>query len=270
MSALNLSVEGKVALVTGAAGGIGSACASALAYAGAKVMATDLDGEGCEAVAYSLRAHGLEVSSMQQDVCDEARWEDVIGATIRDLGGLDILVNNAGIYQGGMLENNSLEEVNRVHRVNVDSIFLGMKYGVKAMKPEGPAGNGGSIINISSVAGLIGVPGHTAYGSTKGAVRLYTKHAAAEFGAMEYGVRVNSVHPGVIDTEMGAAVFQDLLDIGMVDSLEEAQEYILGIIPMSRLGTSEDVAGTVVFLGSDAASYITGAEFVVDGGLTAT
>ena len=97
MSALNLSVKGKVALVTGAAGGIGSACASALAYAGAKVMATDLDGEGCEAVAYSLQAHGLEVSSMQQDVCDEARWEDVIGATIRDLGGLDILVNNAGL-----------------------------------------------------------------------------------------------------------------------------------------------------------------------------
>ena len=270
MTALDLSVKGKVALVTGAAGGIGSACASALAHAGAKVMATDIDGKACEAVAYSLHAHDLTVDSMQQDVCDEARWEEVVDATVRDLGGLDILVNNAGIYQGGTLESNSLEEVNRVHQVNVDSIFLGMKYGVLAMKPDGAAGNGGSIINMSSVAGLVGVPGHTAYGSTKGAVRLYTKHAAAEFGALGYGVRVNSVHPGVIDTEMGALVFKDLVDIGLVGSPEEANEYIMGLIPQGRLGTSEDVAGTVVFLGSEAASYITGAEFVVDGGLTAT
>ena len=269
MSALDLSVKGKIALVTGAAGGIGSACASALAHAGARVMATDIDGKACEAVAFSLQAHGFDVKSMQQDVCDEEQWEDVIGATVRDLGGLDILVNNAGIYQGGTLESNSLEEVNRVHRVNVDSIFLGMKYGVLAMKPDGMAGNGGSIINISSVAGLVGTPGHSAYGSTKGAVRLYTKHAAAEFGALGYGIRVNSVHPGLIDTEMGAAVFQDLMDIGMVDSVEEGREYVLGLIPLDRLGTAEDVAGIVVFLGSDAASYVTGAEFVVDGGLTA-
>ena len=269
MSALDLSVEGKVALVTGAAGGIGSACVSALAHAGAKVMATDLDGKACDAVAFSLKAHDLDVRSMQQDVCDEDRWEEVIATTVRDLGGLDIVVNNAGVYQGGTLEHNSLEEVNRVHRVNVDSIFLGMKYGVKAMKPEGLAGKGGSIINISSVAGMVGVPGHTAYGSTKGAVRLYTKHAAAEFGALGYGVRVNSVHPGLIDTEMGAAVFQDLVDIGLAESVEEGREYILSLIPLDRLGTSEDVAGMVVFLGSDASSYITGSEFVVDGGLTA-
>jgi NAD(P)-dependent dehydrogenase (short-subunit alcohol dehydrogenase family) len=270
MSALGLSVEGKVALVTGAAGGIGSACVSALAHAGAKVMATDLDGKACEAVAFSLEAHGFDVKSMQQDVCDEGRWEEVIASTVRELGGLDIIVNNAGIYQGGTLEQNSLEEVNRVHRVNVDSIFLGMKYGVAAMKPEGMAGNGGSIINISSVAGLVGTPGHTAYGSTKGAVRLYTKHAAAEFGALGYGIRVNSVHPGLIDTEMGAAVFQDLVDIGLVDTVEQGREYVLGLIPLDRLGTVDDVAGMVVFLGSDAASYVTGAEFVVDGGLSAS
>lgn len=269
MTAVDMSLEGKVALVTGAAGGIGSACVSALAHAGARVMATDLDGKACEAVAYSLHAHDLTVESMQQDVCDEVRWEQVIDATVNDLGGLDILVNNAGIYVGGTLEENSLEDVNRVHRVNVDSIFLGMKYGVLAMKPEGAAGQGGSIINLSSVAGLVGVPGHSAYGSTKGAVRLYTKHAAAEFGALGYGIRVNSVHPGLIETEMGAAVFQDLLDIGMVESIEEGREYILGLTALGRLGTAEDVAGMVLFLASDAASYITGSEFVVDGGLTA-
>jgi NAD(P)-dependent dehydrogenase (short-subunit alcohol dehydrogenase family) len=263
------SIEGKVALVTGGASGIGAACVRTLAEAGASVMATDIDGDGCEAIAHSLRAHDLEVQAMQQDVCDEPRWGQVVAATVRELGGLDILVNNAGVYQGGILENNTLEEVNQVHRVNVDSIFLGMKYGAQAMKPEGVAGNGGSIINLSSVAGLVGVPGHSAYGSTKGAVRLYTKHAAVEFGALGYGIRVNSVHPGLIDTEMGAMVFQDLVDIGMVASVEEGREYILGQISLGRLGSVDDVANTVLFLASDASSYVTGAEFVVDGGLTA-
>lgn len=269
MSDSKNSLQGKVALVTGAAGGIGSACVHTLAGAGAKVMATDVDGKACEAVAFSLHAHDLDVTSMQQDVCDESRWEEVIDVTVRDLGGLDIVVNNAGVYQGGTLESNSLEQVNRVHRINVDSIFLGMKYAVRAMKPEGPAGQGGSIINLSSVAGLVGVPGHTAYGSSKGAVRLYSKHAAVEFGALGYGIRVNSVHPGLIDTEMGAAVFQDFVDIGMVATIEEAREYVLGLTALGRLGSAEDVADMVLFLSSDASSYVTGAEFVVDGGLSA-
>jgi NAD(P)-dependent dehydrogenase (short-subunit alcohol dehydrogenase family) len=232
-------------------------------------MATDLDGEACDAVAYSLQKHDLAVHSMQQDVCDEQRWQVVVDTTVTELGGLDVLVNNAGIYVGGTLESNSLEEVNRVHKINVDSIFLGMKYGVQAMKPEGPAGNGGSIINLSSVAGLVGAPGHSAYGSTKGAVRLYSRHAAAEFGALGYGVRVNSVHPGLIDTEMGAAVFQDFVDIGLVQTVEEAREYVLGMTSLGRLGSAEDVANMVLFLASDASSYCTGGEFVVDGGLTA-
>lgn len=269
MTHITNSLQGKVALVTGAAGGIGAACTQALAEAGASVMATDIDGAACEAVAFSLEAHGHRVMSMRQDVCQEARWEEVVESTVRDLGGLDILVNNAGIYIGGTLETNSLEDVNRVHRINVDSIFLGMKYAVQAMKPEGAAGNGGSIINLSSVAGLVGVPGHSAYGSTKGAVRLYTKHAAAEFGALGYGVRVNSVHPGLIETDMGAAVFQDFVDIGMVATVEEAREYVLSLTALGRLGTAEDVAGMVLFLASDASSYVTGSEFVVDGGLSA-
>jgi NAD(P)-dependent dehydrogenase (short-subunit alcohol dehydrogenase family) len=262
-------LQGKVALVTGAAGGIGAACVRALAQAGAKVLATDLDGEACEAVAFSLRAQELEVISMQQDVCDEVRWQDVVATSLRDLGGLDILVNNAGIYVGGTLESNSLDDVNRVYKINVGSIFLGMKYAVQAMKPEGAGGKGGSIINLSSVAGLVGVPGHTAYGATKGAVRLYTKHAAVEFGALGYGIRVNSVHPGLIDTDMGSAVFQDFVDIGLAADIEEAKEYVVNMTALGRLGTAEDVAGMVLFLASDASSYVTGAEFVVDGGLTA-
>ena len=269
MNGSNTVLEGKVALVTGAAGGIGSACVRTLAEAGARVMATDLDGAACEAVAYSLHAHGLDVRSLQQDVCDEARWQQVVEETLRELGGLDILVGNAGIYQGGLLESNTLEQVRKVLRVNVESIFLGMKHAAAVMKPGGSAGKGGSIINLSSVAGLIGAPGHTSYGSTKGAVRLYTKHAAVEFGALGYGIRVNSVHPGLIETDMGEAVFRDFVDAGLAATIDEAKEYVLGLTALGRLGTAQDVANIVLFLASDAASYVTGAEFVVDGGLSA-
>ena len=184
-------------------------------------------------------------------------------------GGFDVLVNNAGIYQGGTLESNTLDEVRRVHQVNVESIFLGMKYAALAMKPGGAAGKGGSIVNLSSVAGLIGVPGHSAYGSTKGAVRLYTRHAAVEFGALGHGIRVNSVHPGLIQTAMGDKVFEDFVAIGMAPGVNEAREIVYGMTAMRRLGTVREVASMVLFLASDAASYVTGAEFVVDGGMSA-
>lgn len=263
------SIDGKVALVTGGAGGIGEACVRSLAEAGAKVVATDIDGQRCEGVAENLRKKGLDVIAMRQDVCEEQRWTEVTDATLAEFGGLDILVNNAGIDDGVLLEDDTLEVVNRLHRVNVDSIFLGMKYGVRAMKPGGAAGQGGSIINLSSVAGLIGVPGHSSYGSTKGAVRAYTKHAAVEFGTLGYGVRVNSVHPGIIATNMGNKVIQDFVDMGMAGSVEEAQALLNSMTALGRIGHVDDVANMVLFLASDASSYVTGAEFVVDGGLTA-
>lgn len=263
------SIDGKVALVTGAAGGIGEACVRILAEAGAKVMATDIDGERVATVTANLRDRGLQVSSMQQDVCDEARWEFVTEATLAEFGGLEILVNNAGIDDGMLLEHDNLETVNRLHRVNVDSIFLGMKYGVLAMKPGGAAGEGGSIINLSSVAALIGVPGHSSYGSTKGAVRAYTKHAAVEFGTLGYGVRVNSVHPGLIETNMGRKVIDDFVDLGLAASEEDARELLNKMTALGRVGHVDDVANMVLFLASDASSYVTGAEFVVDGGMTA-
>jgi len=144
-----------------------------------------------------------------------------------------------------------------------------MKYAAEAMRDGGQAGKGGSIINLSSVAGLVGIPGHTAYGSTKGAVRLYTKHAAVEFARLGYGVRVNSVHPGLIETAMGDKVFSDLVEAGMVADIEQAREFVLQMTPMGRLGKVDDIANMVLFLASDAAGYCTGAEFVVDGGVTA-
>ena len=263
------SLKGKVVLVTGAATGIGKACAAQLAAVGASVMLTDIDIKTCQVTANELTAKGYSVESISHDVTKESDWPVAIGATIAAFGGLDCLVNNAGIYVGGTLISNTLDEVRKVHQVNVESIFLGMKYAALAMKQDDTIGNGGSIINISSVAGLIGVPGHTAYGSTKGAVRLYTKHAAVEFGLLNYGIRVNSVHPGLIATAMGDQVFDDLVEVGMADDIEQAKVVINQMTPLGRIGTSEDIANMVVFLASDASAFCTGAEFVVDGGMSA-
>jgi len=263
------SLKGKCALVTGAAGGIGAACAKKLMEAGASVMVTDVNVQQCEQVALALNEAGGTVFFDVHDVTSEADWERVVGATIAQCGGLDVLVNNAGIYIGGTLVENTLEQLNRINRVNIESIFLGMKNAAQAMKPGGVVGNGGSIINLSSVAGLIGVPGHTAYGSTKGAVRLYTKHAAVEFAALGYGIRVNSVHPGLIATDMGQLVLDDFVEIGLASDLAEAERMLLDMIPLSDLGKADDVANMVRFLASSASSYCTGAEFVVDGGMTA-
>jgi 3alpha(or 20beta)-hydroxysteroid dehydrogenase len=144
-----------------------------------------------------------------------------------------------------------------------------MKAAANVMKPGAEAGKGGSIINLSSVAGLIGVPGHSAYGASKGAVRLYTKHAAVEFGKLGYHIRVNSVHPGLIKTAMGEQAFQDFVDVGLAATIDEAKEVIKTMTPLGKLGEVEDIAQMVLFLASDAANFITGAEFTVDGGMSA-
>jgi NAD(P)-dependent dehydrogenase (short-subunit alcohol dehydrogenase family) len=205
----------------------------------------------------------------EQDVASETAWKRVIDETLAQCSGLDILVNNAGIYVGGNLDGNSLESVRRVQQVNVESVFLGMKYAALAMKPGGAAGKGGSIINLSSVAGLIGVPGLTAYGASKGAVRLYTKHAAVDFARLGYGIRFNSLHPGLIDTDFGRLVFDDFVAIGLAPDRAAAEEAVLQMIPMALLGKVEDIAHMTRFLASDESAYCTGAEFVVDGGMTA-
>lgn len=269
MSFNPLSLENKVALVTGAATGIGASCVESLARMGAKVMATDIQPELGQQSVDALVEQGLNVAFYQHDVCSEADWDRSIQATLTAFGGLDILINNAGIYIGGTLLENSLEEVQRVHKVNVDSIFLGMKAAASVMKPGAAAGKGGSIINLSSVAGLIGVPGHSAYGSTKGAVRLYTKHAAVEFGNFGYGIRVNSVHPGLIKTSMGDQAFQDFVDVGLAQTTEDAKQKIIEMTPLGKLGEVQDIANMILFLASDAAGFITGAEFTVDGGMSA-
>ena len=260
-------LDGKVALVTGAGRGIGAACAQTLAEAGAAVMLTDIDVAACEQEQAELKAQGIEVWVTQQDVTDEARWQTVVSETVEQLGGLDVLVNNAGILDGTLVELDTLEQIRRLNQVNIESIFLGMKYAAQAMKPDGAAGKGGSIINMSSIAGLFGTIAHSAYGATKGAVRSYTHHAAAEFGSLGYGIRVNSIHPGVIETPMGDHVLETWAKLGIVDSVDAAKETVLSLTSLGRLGTPRDIALAALYLASDASAYVTGTELSVDGGM---
>lgn len=265
------SLAGKVALVTGAASGIGAACTRRFAQSGAAVMASDIDGEKAEQLARELSDQGLEVKAIQHDVSQEADWKRVVDAIATWKGAWNVLVNNAGIYIGGRLEDNSLAQLHRINGINIDSIFLGTQFAAHAMKPNGRFGQGGSVINLSSIAGLIGVPGHAIYGATKGAVRSLTKHSAVEFAAFGYGIRVNSLHPGLIETEMGALVFKDFVEVGLAQSEDEARQILqTRMIPMGRLGSVEDIAQAAQFLASDASAYMTGSELTIDGGFTAT
>ena len=262
------SLEGKVALVTGAGRGLGAIIAETLAGAGASIMLTDIDGEGCEAQAQRLQGQGGGVSSMQQDVTEENRWIEVIDKTIDEFGGYDILVNNAGIEDIGLFENTSLEDFQKTMDINANGTFLGIKHSIRAMKPGARAGNGGSIINLSSVAGMIGFTGLGAYCGAKGAVRLMTKSAAKECGDLGYDIRVNSIHPGVILTEMGNNLLKGYVRLDLTDNMETSEEMFAARHPLG-LGNPENVADLALFLASPASRWTTGSEHIVDGGLIA-
>jgi NAD(P)-dependent dehydrogenase (short-subunit alcohol dehydrogenase family) len=267
--AADIHVTGKVALVTGAARGIGAACAATLARHGARVVVTDVLEQEGRAVAAALAADGGTAESMALDVTREEQWRGVIDAVVSRHGALDVLVNNAGIAIVHTLLETSLEEWRRVHAVNLDSVFLGTRQAVEVMRPGGSSGRGGSIINLSSVGGIIGAEGLSAYCSTKGAVRLFTKAVAIECGRAGYGIRVNSVHPGNTDTPMFRQELEDMRAKGAVASTEEALQFYMDMQVLPDIGQPCDVAAAVLFLASDAARFITGAELVVDGGLTA-
>ncbi|HZD24774.1 MAG TPA: glucose 1-dehydrogenase [Alphaproteobacteria bacterium] len=252
-------VEGKIALVTGAARGIGRATAQALAREGAVVTVTDLSEEDAARTAAEL---GGGAEGLAQDVRSADDWARVVGHVMARHGRLDILVNNAGILatrDTQVLEDTDMEQWRAVQTVNVEGVFLGCKQAVPAMAK----GGGGSIVNLSSIAGLVGTPHVIAYGASKGAVRQLTKSVAAYCGRKGWKIRCNSVHPGVIDTDMGDQV----LSLGGAD-LEETKRQRAKMIPLQELGRAEDVANCILFLASDEARYVTGAELVVDGGYT--
>lgn len=260
-------LDGKAALVTGAARGIGAAVAEALAQSGAAVLVTDvLEAEGRETVA-RLRKAGGKAEFLRHDVTDEKQWEAATAAMGKHFGRYDVLVNNAGIETAALLTQCTVEDFRRVIDVNVTGVFLGIKHAVRAMGAQG-GGAGGSIVNLSSVAGLIGTTAHISYHSSKGAVRLMTKAAAVECAQLKTGVRVNSIHPAIVQTDMGDKFVQDFVDLGLVPDAATARTAFEGAHPLG-FGRVEDVACAVLYLASDAARWVTGSELVVDGGYTA-
>lgn len=265
-------VQGKVALITGAAKGIGAASAKVLAREGAKVICSDFDEASGEAVAAEIQRLGGEAIFVAHDVTDEAQWENVMKVAETKFGGLHIVVNNAGITPaggGGPIEDKTLENWRRTLEVDLDSVFLGCKHAIRTIKKSTAKGAKGSIINISSILGLVGWSGASDYNAAKGGVRLLSKSAALECAEAGYDIRVNSVHPGYIDTPLVRNMLADSVATQEGVGPNEMMELLVLLHPVGRLGLAEEIANMVLFLASDESSFVTGAEMVVDGGYTA-
>ena len=252
-------VDGKVAFITGGARGIGAETARLMAQAGAKVAITDILDEG-EQVAAEIRNSGGEAIFLRQDVTSEDDWKRATRETFDRLGGFEILVNNAGIYMMKGIEEMSLDDWRFVSSINLDGVFLGTKHGVRAMKQ---AGNGGSIVNFSSIEGIIADANTCAYNASKGGVRLLTKSAALHCAKSGYGIRVNSVHPGFIQTSMVENY------LSTTDDPEGNRKLIESLHPIGKIGEPDDIANGVLYLASDESKFVTGSELVIDGGFTA-
>jgi len=263
-------LDGKVALISGGARGIGGETARAMAAAGARVVIGDvLDAVGRETAA-AIRAAGGEAEYGHLDVTSEAEWTAAIGLATERFGKLDILVNNAGVFIGKAIEEISLEEWHRLVAVNMTGVFLGTKLAAPALREAARASEHGSaIVNLASIAGLVGSQLDPLYSMTKGGVTLFTKSAALEFGRKGYRIRVNSIHPGVIETDMGAQTFAARARRSGTNDIAPAKQLVADSIPWGRLGVPLDIAKGVVFLASDDAAYMNGAGLVLDGGFTA-
>lgn len=249
----------KVAIVTGGAMGIGKACAELLSAEGAAVAITDRQAEAGMKVNCSLLTSGRRSMFLEHDVSREDQWKEVVEAVAKEFGRIDILVNNAGVGWFGDVEHTSLEDWHSLLRVNLDGVFLGMKHTIPFMREAG----GGSIINVSSIEGLIGDPQLAAYNASKGAVRLLSKSAALYCARERTNIRVNSVHPGYIVTPMVENALASSADP------EGMRKAIEALHPVGHLGQPMDVAYGILYLASDESTFTTGSELVIDGGYTA-
>ncbi len=255
-------VDGKVAIITGAAMGLGEAAARMLAREGAKVILTDVrDHEGMAAANAITRSRATAIY-MHHDVAKEEDWEHVIGETMAAFGRLDVLVNNAGVGVGSSPEEQTLEQWRWLMSINLDGVFLGTKHAIRAMKQHPP--KDGSIINLSSIEGLVGDPNLGAYNASKGGVRLYTKSVALYCAKSGLKIRVNSIHPGYIWTPM---VENYLGQAG--GNIAEGRRAVDAMHPVGHMGEPDDIAYGVLYLASDESKFVTGAELVIDGGYTA-
>jgi NAD(P)-dependent dehydrogenase (short-subunit alcohol dehydrogenase family) len=257
-------VAGKVALITGAASGIGRGCAERLAEEGAVVVITDLQGHKGEEAVQAIAKAGGKARYLHHDVTDEAAWEGVVADVKAHEGRLDILVNNAGIGLGGSVFEMSLADFRRQAAVNVDGVFLGCKHGIPLMRQ----GGGGAVVNMSSVAGLKGSPMLAGYCATKGAVRLFTKAVAMECATAKDGVRVNSVHPGIIETPIWLTVMPQAGGATGANAPPDLDAMSQMAVPLGVKGYPLDIANGVLWLASEESRYVTGAELVIDGGLS--
>jgi 3(or 17)beta-hydroxysteroid dehydrogenase len=254
-----MRLQNKVALVTGAGNGIGAATATRFAEEGALVIVTDINGESAESVAAQINGNGGRAEARTQDVTDEALWNTLVSDIAATHGGLDVLVNNAGIAIPGNAEDTSLEDWRKTQAINGESVFMGTRAAVAVMKARG-----GSIINISSIEGIVGEPNATAYNYSKGGVRIFTKSAALHCAAEGYPIRINSVHPGFILTAMvenGIAALPE-------EQSQVMYERLMREIPLGAMGEPLDIANGCLFLASQESKYMTGSELIIDGGYT--
>ena len=249
-------LEGKTALVTGAASGIGLQTSIRLAEEGARVMMTDIN---LEEGRQQAKKPGANATFLKLDITEEEEWISVLDETVKRFDRLDILVNSAGMVLIADVEQITLEDWRKVHAVNLDGTFLGCKHGVRVMKEFGA----GSIINLSSVSGMIGGFNLAAYNSSKGAVRMLTKSVALHCARAGYGIRCNSIHPTFIETPMLESMIRDSPDP------EKARQTLVRQVPLRRIGKPEDVANMIVYLASDESTFVTGTEMVIDGGVIA-
>ena len=250
-------VEGKVALITGGASGLGKASARRLAEQGATVIVTDINGAGAQEVASAIKATGASAIAMTHDTTDEAQWDRVASDVVSRYGTFDVLFNNAGVgtSDSPLIEDMSLELWRQTIAVNLDGVFLGLRTAIRVMKQA----DGGSIINTSSIYGIVGATKIAAYNASKGAVRTLTKSAALECAQMGYHIRVNSIHPGHIETPM----------IAHRIATNKRRAQLTARYPVGHLGEPLDIANAVLFLASDESKFMTGSELVVDGGYIA-
>ena len=248
-----MRLNGKVALISGGARGMGAVEAELFASHGAKVVIGDVLIEEGRLTAQRIVDQGGQAHFQPLDVTDERQWASIVTETVDRFGGVDVLVNNAGIYRIATIEQTSIDVFRQIMEVNVAGVFLGTRAVIPEMRKRG----GGSIINISSTAGLAGSANSSAYQASKGAVRIFTKSTAIEH--VGNGIRANSVHPGMIDTDMITVLLKD----------PEERRQRIASVPLGRVGTALDVAYAVLYLASDESSFVTGAELVIDGGKTA-
>ncbi|MDQ4118860.1 MAG: SDR family oxidoreductase [Actinomycetota bacterium] len=258
-----LDLTGRVALVSGAARGLGAGMAQALAEAGARVMIADVTKDVGEQTAAGIDGAAF----VELDVTDDAQWESAVAHTVSELGGLDIVVNNAGIEVTSLIADAEPDAHRAMFDVNLLGTLLGCKHAFRAMRPGGPAGNGGAVINVASVAATIAFPAIAGYSATKSGVDRLTRVAAMESGKLGYGVRVNCVYPGLVPTDMGVKLAVETSGLGLFENPDAAVGAVVELTPSGRLAEVSDIADAVLFLASDQSRFVNGVGLPVDGGM---